>query len=94
MAEHHALVGQGIGDVARCAVHGEGGAAQRLQLEAGGGDHDIGLQQLATVQPDAAGFKAGNRIGDDLGLAGPNRIKQIGIRHQAQPLIPKCLAMS
>src|SRR5947208_14934975 len=43
-AQHHALVGHRLGQLDRLAVYAELRAAEREQLEAGRGHHDVGRQ--------------------------------------------------
>ena len=43
-AEHHALVGHRLGELDVAAVDGELHAAERQQVEAGGGDDQVGLE--------------------------------------------------
>ena len=42
--EHHAAVGDGVGEVERLAVDGEVDVAEHAEVEAGGGDDDVGVE--------------------------------------------------
>src|SRR5204863_469456 len=52
--EHHAAIGDGIGEDERLTVDREGDVAERAEVKPGGGDNDVGLEALAALQLNAA----------------------------------------
>ena len=62
------------------------------EVEAGCGDDDVGLQQLAGFQQDAVLDEAVDLVGDDGGLAARDRLEQIGIGHEGDALPPRPVA--
>ena len=90
--EHHALVRHRIGNTARRAIDADRHAAERFEPEPGGRDDDIGFEQRARGEADAVRFETLDRVGDDIGLAGLDGAEQIGIRNEAEPLVPGVVA--
>ena len=68
------------------------GAAERLQLQAGGGDDDVGVEVPAGFERDAGGVDMVDVVGDHLGAAVGDGGVQVGVGDQAQPLIPRVVA--
>jgi hypothetical protein len=88
-AEHHALVGEVLGQVHGHPVHGQLDAAERLQVEAGRGDDDVGFEVLARRELDAVGREALDPVGDHRRLPLAQHPEQVAVRHQAQALVPR-----
>ena len=80
------------GDVDALAVDVHLDPAERLQLQAGGGDDDVRLQLLARCQPDARFRERLDAVGHDRRLPLPDRPKQVAAWHQAHPLVPGVVA--
>ena len=88
-AQHHALVGHGLGQPDRPAVHGEFGAAQREQLQPGRGHHDVGPQLGAGFEYHGPFGESLDPVGDHRGPPVPDDLEQVAVGHQAQPLVPR-----
>ena len=86
--EHHAAIGDGLGEIQRLAVDDEVDVAQDVQVEAGGGDDDVGLELLAGLQQDARFGEAVDLVGDHRGLAGRDALEQVAVRHEGDALAP------
>ena len=87
--EHHPLVVEAIREIDALAIDRDRDLARDRQLEPGRGDHDIGGQEAVVRQPHAALLERLDLAGDDLGLAALDRVEQIVVGHQAQPLVPR-----
>ena len=90
--QQRALVGHELAEAARLAVDTHLDAAEDLELQAGGGDDDIGLQLLAGFEPDATLGESVDLVGDDRGLAGADGLEQVAVRHRAEALVPGFVA--
>ena len=75
-------------EVDRLAVDLELQAAERQHLQPGRGDHDVGLELAARREPDAGLGERLDRVGDDLRAAVGERLEQVAVGHQAEPLLP------
>ena len=73
---HHALVVQGARKIDRAAVDADLEAAEHLQIEAGGGDDDVGLEFAAVLQPDACCGEGVDLAGDHRGALFPDRLNR------------------
>jgi len=82
--EHHAAVGDGVAEGEGLAVDGDGDVAQDAEVEAGGGDDDVGLEDLAGLEFDALGEEAGDVAGFDGGVAGFDLGEEIGVGDAAK----------
>ena len=87
--EHHAAIGDRVGEIERLAVDGEIDVAQHVEIEAGGGDDDVGLELLAGLQANAGLGEALDLVGDHRGLAGPDALEEIAVRHEGDALPPR-----
>ncbi len=74
------------------AVEADGGAAECLQLQTGGGDDDVGVEVLSGLQRDARRVDMIDVAGDDLSAAVADRGEQVGVGVQAYPLVPRVIA--
>ena len=90
--EHHAAIGDGVGEVERLAVDREVDVAQHAEVEAGRGDDDVGLELLAGLQQDALLGEAVDLVGDDGGLAGLDALEQVAVRNEGDALPPRPVA--
>ena len=88
-AQHHALVGHRLGQPHGPAVHGQLGAAEREQLQAGRRDHDVGPQLGAGFEYHAPFGEIGDPVGDHRGPPVADDLEQVAVGHQAQPLVPR-----
>ena len=61
--EHHAFVAEALGHLKGHAIDGNLHTAKTQQIEPGGSDDDIGLQEITALQAYALGFNHFNRIG-------------------------------
>ena len=67
-------------------------AAEGLQLQAGGGDDDVGVEVLPGLQRDAGGVEVVDVVGDHLDAAVADRREQVAVGVQADALIPRVVA--
>ena len=63
-------------------------AAERLQLYAGRGDDDVGVEMPARAQRDSGGIHVIDVVGDHLHVPGADGVIEVGAENEAQPLIP------
>jgi len=63
------LVDEAVAVIDPFAVQADGGPAQRLQLQAGRGDDDVGVEVFAGFERDAGGVEVVDVVGDDCGAA-------------------------
>ena len=66
--------------------------AERLQLQAGGGDDDVGVDALTGPQHDAGRVDVVDVVGHDLRAAVADRRVEVVVEDQAQPLVPRVIA--
>ena len=66
-------------------------AAQREQLQARGGHHDVGLELLAGFQPQAVLGERRDPPGGHRGALLADGAEQVAVRDQAQPLVPRAV---
>ncbi len=92
IGKHHALVAQGLAQIGRHAVDHDLRAAHQLHLQPGGGDDDVGRELLAGAQLEPLLGEALDLVGDHGGLAGADRLEEIAVGHQAEPLVPRIVA--
>ena len=88
-AQHHALVGHRLGQPHGPAVHGQLGAAEREQLQAGRCYRDVSGQLGAGLEYHAPFGEIGDPVGDHRGPPVPDGLEQVAVGHQAQPLVPR-----
>ena len=69
-----------------------GDVAEGRQVEAGGGDDDVGLDLLARADPDPLLGERLDRVGDDRGLPLPQRREQVAVRDDGDALLPRAVA--
>ena len=74
------------------AVDAQRDAAERLQLKSGGGDDHVGIDALPGPQHDAGGVDVVDVVGDHLDPAVADRLVEVVVEDQAQPLIPRVVA--
>ena len=87
--EHHAAVGDRIGEVERFAVDGEVDVAQHVEIEAGGGDDDVGLEVLAGLQADSGFGEPFDLVGDHRGATGTDALEQVAVGDEGDALPPR-----
>ena len=68
---------------------GEVDVAQHIQIEAGGGDDDVGLELLAGLQANAVLGEALDLVGDHRGLAGTDALEQVAVGNEGDALPPR-----
>ena len=90
--EHVRLVDETLGGIDLFAVHADRGPAQRLQLQARGGDDDVGVEMPAGLERDTGGVEMVDVVGDHVGAAGADGVVEVGVGDQAHPLIPGVVA--
>ena len=91
-ADHDAAPGQPFGEVDRGAVDGERDVAEDREVEAGGGDHDVGRDLLTGADLDAVLGERLDRVSDDGGLALAQRREQVAVRDDGDALLPRPVA--
>ncbi len=64
-------------------------AAKRLQLDAGRGDDDIGVEPLTRAKRDTGRIHVIDVVGDHVDVAVADGLVQVRAEHEAQPLIPR-----
>ena len=74
------------------AVDRELHAAERQQVQAGGGDDEVGLELVARPQPQPLLGERLDLVGDDRRSALRQRLEQVAVGHQAQALVPRVVA--
>ena len=89
VTEHDALVGQRTGHIDRSVVDDDLEPCDELQVQAGGADHQIGIELLARFQPDSGFIEGIDMLGDHRGLARADRLEQVAVGHQAKALFPR-----
>jgi hypothetical protein len=67
-------------------------AAHQLDLQAGGGDHDIGFDLLAGFEPQPGGREPLDLAGHHRHASSLHRIEQISVRQQAEALVPRLVS--
>ena len=67
-------------------------AAERLQLQSGGGHDQVGVDPLAGRQHDAGGVDVVDVVGHHLGAAFADVLEQVSVEDQAHPLVPRVVA--
>ena len=92
VAQHHAFVHQHVAGLAGLAVHRQLGAAQQLQVQAGGGDHDVRFQLFAGLQANAVFGEGIDVVGDDGRFTTTQHLEQVAVGHRAQALVPGVVA--
>ena len=88
-AEHHAAVGDAVGDVHGLAVDGEVDAAEELDVEPGRRHDHIRLQLLTRLQEDAGLGERDDPVGDHGGVAAADGPEEVSVGDGAQPLVPR-----
>ena len=81
-----------LGELDLPAVDRNFHAAQHLQHEPGGGDDDVRRKFAAILQADAVPGEGVDLCGRDGGAVFLDRLEQIAVGHQAQPLVPRVVA--
>jgi hypothetical protein len=81
-----------VGDVDRRAVDRQLDAAEEQQVQPGGGHDDVGLELTARRQPDARLGERVDLVGDDLGGPRGDRLEQVAVGDDAEPLVPRVVA--
>ncbi len=89
VVEHVRLVDEAVAGIDLDAVQADRGAAERLQLQAGGGDDDVGIEVLTGFECDTGGVEMVDVVGDHVGAAVGDRGVQVGVGDQAHPLVPR-----
>src|SRR3954454_13598796 len=89
---HHALVVQRSREIDRAAVDADLEPAEHLQVQPGRGDDDVGFELAAIPELDATLREGVDLVGDDGGALVADRLEQVAIGHQAQPLLPWIVA--
>ena len=74
------------------AVEADRRAPERLQLQAGGGDDDVGVEVLSRIQRDAGGVDVVDVVGHQFDAAGADRREQVAVGDQAHALVPRVVA--
>ena len=87
--EHHAAIGDGIGEIQRLAVDRKRDVAEHAEIEPGRGDDDVGLELVAGFQENALFGEAVDLVGDDRGLAALDALEQVGIGNEGDALPPR-----
>ena len=90
--EHHSAIGDGVREDERLAVDHEVDVPQHIEVEAGRGDDDVGLEQLAGLQENARLREAVDLVRDDGCLAGGDAPEQVAIRDEGDALPPRPVA--
>ena len=70
----------------------QGDAVHRLEFQAGGRDDDVSLDLGTGLQPKARPGEGLDLVRDHRGLAGLQRLEEVAIRSEAQPLVPGIVA--
>ncbi|PHK11687.1 hypothetical protein VF09_06710 [Nostoc linckia z9] len=91
-AIHHRLVADRLGHVLGFAVDNEIDPGQQLHVESGRRHDHIGFQLLARFEQDALFGEAIDMTGDHRGAVRLDRLKQVAVGHQAEPLVPDIVA--
>jgi hypothetical protein len=89
--EHHALVGDLLGDVDGLAVHRELDAAEEEQVEAGGGHDDVRRELLAGAEPKPGLGEGVDVVGDHRRGAGADGGEEVAVGHHAEALVPRAV---
>ena len=92
VGNHDAAIGEGIRQVDVAAVHVEVDVAEARQLNAGGDDDDVGLQDVAGRQLDAVRHEALDGVGDHRRLARADRREKVAVRQQTEAFSPRPVA--
>ena len=74
------------------AVDAQLHTAERLQLQAGGGDDDVGIDALTRTQHDAGPVEMVDVVGHHIRTTIADGRVQIVVENQAQPLVPRVVA--
>ncbi len=86
--EHHAAIGDGIGEVQGLAVDFELDVAHNAEVEAGGGDDDVGLKFFPRLEQNAARREAVDFVGDHRGFARGDALEDVAIGDKGDALPP------
>ena len=89
---HHALVGQRVGEIDGAAVDADFETADDLEHQPRRGDDDVGRKLAAVLQANAVARKGVDLVGDDGGTLLADRLEQIAVGHEAEPLVPGIVA--
>src|SRR5215470_6629089 len=92
IAEHRALVNELAARLDRLTIDNELHAAQREHAQARCRDDNVGLKFLARLQPNALLGKRLDLIGHDRSLPRTDRLVQVGVGDEAEPLVPWLIA--
>ena len=90
--EHVCLVGEPVLWLDLGAVHGDPHAAECLQLQAGGGHDDVGVEVPAGLEHDAGCVDVVDMVGDHLEGALADLFEHIAVGHQAHALVPRVVS--
>jgi len=63
-----------------------------LQLQAGRGDDDVGIEVRTGFERDTGGVEVADVVGDHGGAALADRGVEVGVGDQAHPLVPRVVA--
>jgi hypothetical protein len=88
-ADHAAAVDDRLRVVDLLAVDRQDHAAEQLQVEAGGGDDDVGRQVLAARELQARLGERVDAVGDHLRRPVAEGAEQVAVRDDAEPLLPR-----
>ena len=79
-------------EVERAVVDREGDVAEHVELEAGSGDDDVGIDVAAVGELESGLGERGDLAGDDGRLAAVDRLEQVAVGHECDPLAPRQVA--
>src|SRR6185437_2880582 len=91
-ADHDAAPGEMLREVDRLAVDGERDVAEDRQVEARGGDDDVGGDLLTGADLYPMLGERLDGVGDDRGLPLAQRREQIAVRDDGDALLPRPVA--
>src|SRR5208283_5875913 len=91
-ADHDAAPGDAFGEVDRFAVDGERDVTEDRQVEAGGGDDDVGRDLLTGADLYPMLGERLNGVGDDRGLPLAQGREQVAVRDHGDALLPRAVA--
>src|SRR5205823_6403179 len=86
--KHHAAIGDRIGEDEGLSVDNEIDVTERVEIEAGGRDDDVGFENPARPEEDTALQKPLDLISDNRGLAGADRLQEIAVGNKGDALPP------
>ncbi|CAB4923947.1 unannotated protein [freshwater metagenome] len=87
--EHVTLVDELVVHFEPLTVQRQFDTPERLELQSGCGDDDVGGDLVTRFQPDPVGGDLGYPVGHHGRAAGANGLEEIAVRHDAQPLVPR-----